>query len=127
VSGGPTGISPTLTVADAMAVALERDFGVEVRWTEALSRSTFANARLSAAQLRASGISRFYLVTHAWHMPRAMLSFEGTSLEPIPAPTRFVSRSMLLWRDFLPSANAFGTTYYAVHEWLGLAWYHLRR
>jgi uncharacterized SAM-binding protein YcdF (DUF218 family) len=126
VSGGPSGTSPEHSVAEAMRITLERDFGVEVRWTETLSRSTFSNARLSAAQLRAAGVKRFYLVTHAWHMPRAMLAFEGTGIEAIPAPTRLVSRSDLFWRDFLPSANAFGTTYYAVHEWLGLAWYRLR-
>src|SRR3546814_14485454 len=82
----------------------ERDFGVEVRWTESESTSTWTNARLSAAKLRAAGIRRFYLVTHAWHMPRAMLAFAGTGLEAVPAPTCFASRSELGWVDFLPSA-----------------------
>src|SRR3546814_11808110 len=81
----------------------ERDFGVEVRWTESESTSTWTNARLSAAKLRAADIRRFYLVTHAWHMPRAMLAFAGTGLEAVPAPTRFVSRSALAWVDFLRS------------------------
>ena len=127
VSGGSTGFGPGLTVAKAMKTTLERDFGVTVRWSEDLSRSTFLNARLSAVQLREAGIERFYLVTNAWHMPRAMLSFEGTGLQPIPAPTRFVSQAEPVWRDFLPSVGAFNATYYAVHEWLGLAWYRLRR
>ena len=126
VSGGPSGASRKHTVAEAMALTLQREFGVAVRWTEDASDSTLSNARLSARQLQADGVRRFYLVTHAWHMPRAMASFKGLDVEPIPAPTRFVSRSELLWRDFLPSAPAFCTTYYAVHEWLGLAWYRLR-
>src|SRR3546814_14888599 len=79
-----------------MQITLERDFGVEVRWTESESTSTWTNARLSAAKLRAAGIRRFYLVTHAWHMPRAMLAFAGTGLEAVPAPTCFVSRSALV-------------------------------
>jgi uncharacterized SAM-binding protein YcdF (DUF218 family) len=126
VSGGPSGRMLGHSVAEAMRRTLERDFGVQVRWTEDVSRSTQANAQLTATQLRSAGVRKFYLVTHAWHMPRAMISFEGTGLEAVPAPTRFVSRSEMFWRDFLPSANAFGTTYYAVHEWLGIAWYRLR-
>lgn len=126
VSGGPSGHWPQYTVADTMKLTLERDFGVEVRWAEALSRSTSTNAAQSAAQLRGDGIRRIYLVTHAWHMPRAMAEFQANGLEPIPAPTRFVSRSTVTWRDFVPSAHALTTTYYAVHEWLGLAWRSLR-
>lgn len=126
VSGGPSGAAPTLTVAEAMRLTLRRDFGVEPAWAEEESRSTLANARLSATLLRAAGVKKFYLVTHAWHMPRAMAAFEGLDVEPVPAPTRFVSRSEMTWRDFRPSATAFCTTYYAVYEWLGLAWYRLR-
>jgi uncharacterized SAM-binding protein YcdF (DUF218 family) len=127
VSGGPSGAAPALTVAEAMRLTLRREFGVEAAWVEEESRSTFTNAQLSAAQLHAAGIRKFYLVTHAWHMPRAMAAFEGLDVEAVPAPTRFVSRSELSWRDFLPSTRAFRTTYYAVHEWLGLAWHRLRR
>src|SRR3546814_18795810 len=100
----------------------ERDFGVEVRWTESESTSTWTNARLSAAKLRAAGIRRFSLVTHAWHMPRAMLAFAGTGLDAVPAPTCLVSRSELVVVDFLTSAGAFHTTYSALHECLAIAW-----
>src|SRR3546814_6627172 len=92
-----------MTVAEAMKVTLERDFGVPVRWIENQSRSTYANAELSAQRLRNAGVQRFYLVSHAWHMPRAMLSFEAAGLEPIPAPTRFLLPGPLIWRDFLRS------------------------
>lgn len=125
VSGGPKSTLPPYTVAEAMDTALQRDLGVATHWIEQRSTSTFSNARLSATQLRQAGIRRFYLVTHAWHMPRAILSFEDTGLEPIPAPTRFVSRSEMTWHDFVPSANAFNSAYYAVHEWLGLWWHRL--
>ncbi|WP_193369800.1 YdcF family protein [Pelagibius marinus] len=127
VTGGSSGAAPQYTVADVMKTTLQRDFGVESRWIERASQSTLSNARLSATLLRDAGIRRFYLVTHAWHMPRAMASFEGLGVEPVPAPTRFISRSTLFWRDFIPSAGAFHTTYFAMHEWLGLSWYWLRR
>ena len=76
--------------------------------------------------LQAAGIRRVYLVTHAWHMPRSVLVFEKAGLEVIPAPTRFVSRATPEWSDFLPTARAFSTSYYAIHEGLGLLWTHLR-
>lgn len=126
VSGGTVGSQDGGNLADAMKLTLVRDFAVRVRWVEGRSDSTFTNAKNSAAQLLAEGVHKIYLVTHAWHMPRAMIAFEQTDLEVVPAPTRFVSRAEPVWRDFLPSANAFGTTYYAIHEWLGIAWYRLK-
>jgi len=126
VSGGSIGPDPQLTVSRTLKQTLERDFGVRVRWVEEESYNTWTNAKYSAELLRSEGIRKAYVVTHAWHMPRAMLSFESTGLEAVPAPTRFVSRSDLLWGDFLPSAKAFLVTYYAVHEWLGIVWYRLQ-
>jgi uncharacterized SAM-binding protein YcdF (DUF218 family) len=126
VSGGATGPDPQLTVARAMEQALERDFDVPVRWVEERSANTWENARFSAELLRSVGVSKAYVVTHAWHMPRAIYSFEQTSLAAIPAPTRFVSRADPYWVDFVPSAGAFLTTHYAIYEALGLAWYRLQ-
>src|SRR3546814_16659183 len=65
-----------------------------------------------AQRLRNAGVQRFYLVSHAWHMPRAMLSFEAAGLEPITAPTRFLLPGPLIWRDFLPTVGAMNVTYY---------------
>lgn len=126
VSGGVTSADPQLSVARALKQTLERDFAVPVRWIEEESRNTWLNAQHSAELLRAAGVRKIYLVTHAWHMPRAMFSFEGTGIQAIPAPTRFVSRADPIFEDFFPSAAALLTTFYAVHEYLGLAWYRLR-
>jgi uncharacterized SAM-binding protein YcdF (DUF218 family) len=125
VSGGATGPDPQLTVARAMEQTLERDFAMPVRWVEEHSANTWENARYSAELLRSAGIQKAYVVTHAWHMPRTMYSFEHTSLEAIPASTRFVSRSEPIWLDFMPSAKSLLTTFYAVHAYLGLAWYQM--
>ena len=40
-----------------MREALERDFGVKVRWVENASRDTAENARLSAPILKAAGVA----------------------------------------------------------------------
>jgi uncharacterized SAM-binding protein YcdF (DUF218 family) len=126
VSGGATGPDPQLTVARAIKQALERHFAIPVRWVEEDSSNTWENAQFSAELLSSLGVQKAYIVTHAWHMPRAMYSFEQTALEAVPAPTRFVTRAELYWLDFVPSANAFRITYYAMYERFGLAWYRLK-
>lgn len=122
VSGGVTGGEPERTVARSMKRALANDFQIPVRWLEEHSYNTWTNAQFSVRILQAEGIRRVYLVTHAWHMPRAVFAFEKAGLEVVPAPTRFVSRATPEWTDFLPSARAFITSYYAIHEGLGLVW-----
>ncbi len=126
VTGGLVGDTPDRSIAEVMKRTLEQDFGVPARWVENQAHSTRSNAELSTKILRAEGIDKVYLVTHAWHMPRAMLSFAPTGLAVVPAPTRFFSRSDPLWTDFIPSTQAFRGTYYAVHEWIGILWYRLR-
>ena len=113
--------------ADVMAAIAEREFGVAVRWKESESRDTADNARMSARILKAAGIRRVVLVTQAFHMPRARQLFESAGLEIIPAPTDFKGpgEGPLEVFDFLPQARAIQTSYYALHEWLGLAWMSL--
>ena len=45
------------TEARLMTDALEKEFGVAVRWSEGQSRTTHENARYSAAMLQAAGVS----------------------------------------------------------------------
>ena len=123
LSGGTSEPTTHRTVAEAMDLTLLRNFGLAARWMETQSTTTLSNATYSAQILRKAGITKIYLVTHAWHMRRALIAFEGTGLDIIPAPTAFVSRSSLDLADFAPSAKALLLTYYAVHEWLGIIWY----
>lgn len=65
------------------------------------------------------------LVTSAAHMPRAIRNFQAVGLNPIPAPTQYLtgrgSRSSLL--SWLPSSSALEKSELALHEYLGLlAW-----
>lgn len=107
---------------------LEAEFGVPVRWLESDSRTTFENARYSSQILHAVNIRRAFLVSHAWHMPRAVWSFRQFGMEVIPAPTVFAERGdgSLIVQDFLPNARALRMTAYAFHEYLGNLWYRLR-
>ncbi len=112
--------------AEQMRQVLRQDFRVPVQWAEQGSNNTLENARLSYRLLDAAGIQRIYLVTHAWHMPRAKLAFERAGFTVIPAPTGYSTRYELTVLDFLPSANALLRSSHFFHEAAGLGWYHLR-
>lgn len=110
-------------LAAHLARFIERELGVAVRWREERSRSTRENARFTAELLRAEGVSRVALVTHAWHMPRAARAFERAGLVVLPAPTAAVPPPEDWWHGWVPRSEAFQQSTYALHEWLGRAWY----
>jgi uncharacterized SAM-binding protein YcdF (DUF218 family) len=112
--------------AELMKAVLEREFGVPVKWTERGSNNTLENARLGYQLLGAAGARRIYLVTHAWHVPRAKLAFEHAGFVVIPAPTAYATRYRLTLLDFLPSAGALYDSSRFFHEAIGIGWYHLR-
>lgn len=127
--GSPPPEDPPLGVL--MARVLEGELGIAVAGVEQVSRTTEENAMRSAEMLGADGIGRVLLVTHAWHMPRAVAAFERVGLAVIPAPTAFLARADEAeedagLRDWLPSASAFSVSYFALHEHLGQAWYQLK-
>ncbi|MCC7483808.1 MAG: YdcF family protein [Burkholderiales bacterium] len=125
VSGG-THRGGATSEALAMRRVLTREFGVPVRWIEDASSNTLANARGSARLLEEAGIRRVYLVTHAFHMPRARYAFESVGLEVIPAPTAFTTRPTVAALDFLPTGQALFNASWFFHEVMGIGWYHLR-
>ena len=77
-----------------------------------------------APRFKAAGIHRIVLETQAFHIPRAQRLFTAGGLEVVVAPTDFKGqrRQPLGLFDWLPQAKAVQTSYYAEHEWLGLAW-----
>jgi len=125
VSGGA--ITPwSIPLADQMARSLHQDFAIDVRWRERASLDTWQNAQLSAAILRAQNITSVYLVTHAWHMRRALLAFRRAGIEATPIPVGLDAPERLRLTSFLPQTRAWEQSYYALHEWLGRLWYSLR-
>jgi len=111
--------------AVAMKSVLESEFQAPVQWVEQKSRNTMENARLSKEVLKSAGIRRIYLVTHAWHMPRAQLAFRHHGFEVIPAGSDYATRFHTLL-DFLPNASALHDSSRVFHEVIGIGWYHLR-
>ena len=109
-----------------MKQVLEREFQVPVTWVEETSNNTMENARGSAHVLGPAGIKRIYLVTHAWHMPRARYAFETAGFSVIPAPTGYAIRPPADVLSLMPSAQALFNSSLFFHEVIGIGWYHLR-
>ena len=109
-----------------MQETLERDFQVPVKWVEDRSHTTAENARLARPMLEAEGIRTIYLVTHAWHMPRARLAFQDAGFEVIAAPTAYATRYRTTFLDFVPDARALRDSSIYFHEVIGIAWYRIQ-
>ena len=125
VTGGKP-LGNHLPEAQQMRAVLEQDFRVPVRWTEEASDNTFENAHHSFRMLQAQGVRRIYLVTHAWHMPRAADVFRRAGFEVVEAPTAFTTRYQTDVLALLPRAEALRDSKIFMHEVIGLVWYRLK-
>jgi len=118
----------TLSEAQLMRDVLQKEFNIEVNWVESQSRTTLENAKYSTRLLSSKGISRVYVVTHAWHMKRAVEAFEYYEMEVVAAPTAFElpDKSFPTLSDFLPNRWGMRYTALALHEAFGRLWYNIR-
>lgn len=105
-----------------------RDYGRSLRWLESESHDTRGNARFSLQLLQKDGISQVLLVTHGWHMRRAMRAFNeeaarsGMALRLVPAPMGLVADRLLPpLQRWLPTTDGNQRVRQALHEWIGLA------
>lgn len=114
--GAPEG---GLAEAETMRNSAREDFDSQIQWIEGQSLDTSSSARFSASLLKEHGVKRIALVSHAWHLPRAVSHFESVGLAVVPAPMGF-SRSSVETLAFLPSASALAASSRALHEWLGI-------
>jgi uncharacterized SAM-binding protein YcdF (DUF218 family) len=115
-----------MSEAQAMKTVLEHEFKAPVTWMEDASANTLENARASFKILKAQGITRIYLVTHAWHMPRSQRIFEASGFAVVAAPTAFSTSHGFTLLDCLPQAYALRQSSVFFHEIIGLIWYRLK-
>ena len=126
VSGGSgytqSGGAKEAAVANRIA---ERDYGVSLGWQETASHDTRENARFSLLMLRKEGITDLLLVTHGWHMARALRAFEqeaartGFVARIVPAPMGLgegVGSPVLRW---MPSTEGYLSVHRILRELLG--------
>lgn len=115
------------TEAALMRRLLEQRLATPVRWVEDRARDTEGNARESAKLLLPEGHRRVLLVTHAYHMPRALDAFVRAGLQPVAAPHGYMGTPnptrAFAW---LPSAQGVNLNWLAAHEAVGAVWYRLR-
>jgi uncharacterized SAM-binding protein YcdF (DUF218 family) len=114
-------------VAILMARSLPAEFGVPVRWVDAAASDTWQNAQFSAAILKRAGIGTVYVVTHAWHMRRALIAFGQAGITAVPAPLTLDRPPRGRSSGFVPRVASWQRSYFALHEWIGCAWYAWRR
>jgi uncharacterized SAM-binding protein YcdF (DUF218 family) len=112
------GIAPEGEVARRV---LSQDYGLAPRWTDAESRDTRESALRTRDLLAPEGIKRIALVTHAWHMPRAVHEFERAGFTVVPAPTGFASPEVRPLLEWLPSADGLTLSRLVLREALGRA------
>jgi uncharacterized SAM-binding protein YcdF (DUF218 family) len=117
---GWAGQSEQMSEAQVAAVALGYISGPRLRWQENQSRDTRENALFTAKLLKADGVTRIALVTHAWHMPRSIKQFETAGLVVTPAPMGYVRSDMRPLLQWLPSGTGLRESAWVLREWLGL-------
>jgi uncharacterized SAM-binding protein YcdF (DUF218 family) len=59
-------------------------------------------------------------------MPRSVGVFRKQGLNPLPAPTDYMSRKNYMAISYLPSPLHLYYSDLAVHEYLGILWYKIR-
>ena len=88
--------------------------------------NTYENAKLAAEILKQKGISDFYLVTSAFHMPRARRCFEKQGLAPVPYPVDFAGIPEG-WRQWTATpGRRWALLSVFFHEAIGMAWYWIK-
>jgi uncharacterized SAM-binding protein YcdF (DUF218 family) len=120
---------PGATEAEVAGAIAAREFMRPLRWTESRARDTRENAQFSTAMLADQGVTQLVLVTHGWHMPRALRAFRdaaqhnGVKWEVVAAPmglSQRVERPALRW---IPSSEGFLLVRAVLREkigwWLG--------
>jgi uncharacterized SAM-binding protein YcdF (DUF218 family) len=113
----------TKTEAAIAADVLKLDYGLSFRWLEGQSRFTQESAQMALPMLAASGVKTVVLVTHAFHMPRSMRSFEQEAsklgMNVVPAPMAFVSLNDSPALNYMPSSEGLTDVRQLWREMLG--------
>lgn len=124
-SGG-TGYAQEGSTSEARVAAkiAADEFGRPIRWVEGESRDTRENATLTMALLRSAGINHVVLVTHGYHMPRALRAFTeaaGPGVQVEAAPMGLAKNLEAPVLEWLPSATGFRDMRQLLRELVGSA------
>jgi uncharacterized SAM-binding protein YcdF (DUF218 family) len=110
-----------VTEAETAERIAAQEFNLPLKWVEGRSRDTSENGQYTVNLLRQKGIERIVLVTHGFHMRRALGAFEraiarqGVAISLVPAPTGLAEHS----GGWMPSNEGFVEVRMALREWFG--------
>jgi len=88
---------------------------------ESRSRNTWQNAQFSRPLLAGLDAPRVWLVSSAWHLRRSVLYFAHFGILATPVRADYLRGEIDAW----PSASNIVLTDVALHEYLGIARYHV--
>jgi uncharacterized SAM-binding protein YcdF (DUF218 family) len=100
------------------------EYAVEPEFLDVRSANTHEQAIYVQAILAEQAIEQVIIVTHAWHMIRAMSEFRAQGISAIPAPMGFMATAEHQV-DYIPSAAAMLISSRALHEHYALTWLNL--
>jgi uncharacterized SAM-binding protein YcdF (DUF218 family) len=90
------------------------------------SRTTYENAVFAREVAAPKEGERWLLVTSAWHMPRAVGTFEKAGFPVVPYPVDFRTAGRLKDQSaFTSVSDGLGQLDYGTKEWVGLVAYYL--
>ncbi|MBS0558366.1 MAG: YdcF family protein [Proteobacteria bacterium] len=121
IAGGPAFFGAPADSALMRGFAITLAVPPQAIRIETTSANTWENAQSVAKLLPPGPVT---LVTSAMHMPRAEFALEhaGFTVCPFPTDRRFVAFGLPGY--LLPQAGAAIKTEQALHEWVGLVYYH---
>lgn len=108
--------------AEVAARLAREDWHQSLRWQETRSRDTRENARWTVRLLEGTGIRHIVLVTHGYHMNRALRAFRdaaGESIRVTPAPMGFIYSQERPVMNWLPTPFGYTAVYDLLHEIVG--------
>ncbi|MDE0723817.1 MAG: YdcF family protein [Alphaproteobacteria bacterium] len=90
---------------------------------EEASTNTYESALQVAHEVRSRNVRRFFLVTDEVHMARALATYRGRGLDPIPFPVFTLERGPTKISHFFPSIYGINISHDALYEVLGIMKY----
>jgi uncharacterized SAM-binding protein YcdF (DUF218 family) len=116
--GGPSEAERARKLYDSLGVRAD-----QVRY-EAVSRNTYENAVLTAEMPGVNPQNNWLLLTSAWHMPRAVATFEKAGWRVTPYPVDFRAEDQQRWTRYSLQSGV-SDWQLVLNEYLGWGAYRL--
>ena len=119
IGWGQSDAAPEARIAAKIAA---EEFNRPLKWVEEDSRDTRENASRTVALLKPAGIDHIVLVTHGYHMARALRAFTeaaGADVRIEAAPMGLARRLETPMLEWMPSTSGFNQMRQVLRELIG--------